>query len=340
MLNKPKGVISSLEDPEGRPTLSEFTKRIKERVYPVGRLDFNTDGLILLTNDGGLAERIQKDASILRFYHVKVKGHPNPEMLSRLKHRVKIGDEFLKAHLARPIARLQNKSVILLVVRGAGAFDVRAYFEEKGFLVERVTRIGIGHIGLKSMVPGEIKQLVESQVVALVNQPELAERLLERTNEVELTRPEDVSGFEGYEGSESTAVVAPRSLIRAKTDEPRVRSSRGPRRETPAPRFADRFNRSGQKTRESRSTRGPVPAVRPAGSAGPLRPKSADGSGGFKSARSVVMPVARAEGRGQGSFEGRDERRSARPSSRPPSRGGPKPRGGGSGIKVRPKSRG
>lgn len=178
---KPKGVISALSDPEDRATLSEFLKAVKTRVYPVGRLDFSSEGLILLTNDGEFAEKIQKGDEIPRVYQVKVKGHPDAEMLTRLERGARIGD---KKRLFKPFSvslkkELNNKAMVQVVVMGKGAFDLKAYFEMKGFLVERICRTAIGHISLKGISIGQFRYLKASQAYALLEQPELGLKLIE-----------------------------------------------------------------------------------------------------------------------------------------------------------------
>ena len=114
VMNKPKGVISTLSDPEGRPTLTTFLKNVKIRVFPIGRLDFNTEGLVLLTNDGAFAEKVQKQKDLVRVYLVKVKGHPNADMISRLHKGARLGDEHHSKvyHLDRVkvVQELENKT--------------------------------------------------------------------------------------------------------------------------------------------------------------------------------------------------------------------------------------
>jgi pseudouridine synthase len=177
--HKPKGVISMFADPEGRPTLADFTSRIKERLFPIGRLDFNSEGLILLTNDGGFAEKLQKRGDIPRVYHVKVRGHSQPEDLARLERGARVGDRLAKPHSVRLAESLQSKSVIEWVTLESGALDVKAAFETRGFQVERITRTAIGHLTLRGLAPGEYRVLKPSQVEALLNQPELGMRQLD-----------------------------------------------------------------------------------------------------------------------------------------------------------------
>ena len=91
MLNKPRGCVTTRHDPEGRPTVMDSLKRIRSRVYPVGRLDYNSEGLLLFTNDGDFAERVLSAKSeIPKTYHVKVNGHPTEGDLQKLRDGVKL----------------------------------------------------------------------------------------------------------------------------------------------------------------------------------------------------------------------------------------------------------
>jgi 23S rRNA pseudouridine2605 synthase len=176
---KPKGVISSLDDPEGRPTIRSYISKIKEKVYPVGNLEFNTDGLVLLTNDGDLAEKIQKSTQIPRMYHVKVRGHPDIAELDKLKRGGRLQGRVISPYSVRVAKRLENKMIIEIVLIGTGAPDLKTFFEHKGFLVERITRVSIGHLRLKNIKAGKYVRIEKSQVEALLNQPNLLLREIE-----------------------------------------------------------------------------------------------------------------------------------------------------------------
>ncbi|MEK6704424.1 MAG: pseudouridine synthase [Bdellovibrionota bacterium] len=171
--NKPKGVISMMSDTDGRPTLSDYLIRIKKRLFPIGRLDFNSDGLLLLTNDGGFAASLQKRGDIPRIYHVKVKGHPEQQAIAKLERGARIGRKPVRPHSVTLVQKLANKSVIEVIFLAPGAVDVKGLFESKGFLIEKITRTAIGHITLKGLGPGEYRLLRSSSVEALLKQPEL-----------------------------------------------------------------------------------------------------------------------------------------------------------------------
>src|SRR5512140_540420 len=89
LVNKPKGYVTTVTDPERRPTIMDLVRKVGARVYPVGRLDFNSEGLLLLTNDGALAERLMHASSHLpKTYVVKISGQPTSEAIERLRRGV------------------------------------------------------------------------------------------------------------------------------------------------------------------------------------------------------------------------------------------------------------
>src|SRR5690349_186391 len=94
LVNKPRGYVTTVTDPERRPTIMDLVRRVSARVYPVGRLDFNSEGLILLTNDGALAERLMHASSHLpKTYVVKVSGQPTAEAIERLRRGITLPPE-------------------------------------------------------------------------------------------------------------------------------------------------------------------------------------------------------------------------------------------------------
>lgn len=173
---KPKGVISMLADPEGRATLKDFIGKVDARVYPIGRLDFNSEGLILLTNDGAFAEKMQKMEGIPRVYHIKVRGRPDTSMVAKLEKGARIGNRLIKPHSVRMAEELANKIRIEVVFTDSGAIDVKALFETRGFLVESIRRTAIGQITLRGLLPGHFRYLKPSQVEAILTHPELGLR--------------------------------------------------------------------------------------------------------------------------------------------------------------------
>ncbi|MBI3534694.1 MAG: rRNA pseudouridine synthase [Deltaproteobacteria bacterium] len=143
---KPQGVIATLSDPEGRKNLSYFLKNVKTRVFPVGRLEYNTDGLVLLTNDGNWAQRFQKGKDIPRVYDIKVKGHFAAEALMSLER---------PALRIKTMQKLKSKTRIEIIIKGHGVSDLKTFLSRKGFFVERMCLKSIDGITLKNLRPGE-----------------------------------------------------------------------------------------------------------------------------------------------------------------------------------------
>ncbi|MBI2711329.1 MAG: pseudouridine synthase [Bdellovibrio sp.] len=262
-LYKPKGVISALVDPDGRSTLKDFLSKIHSRVFPVGRLDFNSEGLILLTNDGELAQQVQKSDLVPKVYQVKVRGQIDKEMLARIQRGAwvekPIGDgsrttkKKLKPHLAWIENTLQSKTQITVVVLGSSAFDIKLLFETTGFLVEKITRTAIGHIGLHGLAPGKYRVLKASQVQALISQPELGMRDLPSENPEFQERPAHSRQrtFESEDETEESQTSRPgksSSFERGRGERPSFNRDRGqfgrPRQDRPG------FSRGGEERTE------------------------------------------------------------------------------------------
>lgn len=172
--HKPRGVISMLTaDSQRRPTLLGYAKKIRSKVFPIGRMEFNTEGLLLLTNDGDLADRIVKEPQIVRVYEVKVRGTPTELELERLKRGTRFEGREIRPLAVRLKHEYNKKSLIEICVGGEGKLQLGMLFQRKGFLVERIRRIAIGHVKLGELQPGAWRALKKSQLEALVNQPEL-----------------------------------------------------------------------------------------------------------------------------------------------------------------------
>ncbi|MDR3608397.1 MAG: pseudouridine synthase [Oligoflexia bacterium] len=289
--NKPKGVLSTLFDPENRPTLAPFLEKVKERVYPVGRLDFNSEGLILLTNDGEIAERIQKAQNLLRIYHVKVKGRPEAAQIARLEKGARLGNRLVQPHAVRFAEELPSKVVLEVSFTDPGIIDVKALFESKGFLVDKITRTAIGQITTKGIALGAFRELEASQLEALLKQPELGLRRMEAQREAGARTAE--GGFQ-YRRPSAAAVVKERK--KAAADAAAGETSDQPQTEiSSAPRIVVR---AGAKSGASPSR--PLRSIRPSGivvrkkadfrEEGDFRPRSERGGfgekrGGFREKR-------------------------------------------------------
>lgn len=168
VLHKPTGVVTTLSDPEGRPTVQDYIGKRAQRVYPVGRLDFNTSGLLLLTDDGDLAERLMHPRhEIEREYRVKVKGEPATEALQRLRQGVRIDSgrpARADVHLER---EREGKSWLRVVLREGRHHEVRRMCLAVGLSVEKLRRVRYGPLELGRLGPGELRRLTPREVVQL-----------------------------------------------------------------------------------------------------------------------------------------------------------------------------
>lgn len=170
-LHKPKGVITTLEDPEGRPTVRDYLPRAGVRLFPVGRLDFHSEGLLLLTNDGEIADRILRPGgTILKTYHVKVRGVPSAAALARLARGLPLeGRRTLPARVA-PLGstREAGNTWIEVILQEGRRNQIRRLFQLLGHPVQKLKRVQIGPIRLGSLKPGTWRELDRREVAALL----------------------------------------------------------------------------------------------------------------------------------------------------------------------------
>jgi 23S rRNA pseudouridine2605 synthase len=173
ILNKPKGFVTTVKDPEGRPTVMQFFDKMKERLYPVGRLDYMSEGLLLVTNDGELANRLTKAASgVEKTYLVKVAGQPSESELDILRggvaiERGKPGSSKVRTSPARirQVRQGDNPWYEVVLIEGRNR-ELRKMFEEIGHFVEKIRRIGYGPLVL-DQEPGNLRELQPDELVAL-----------------------------------------------------------------------------------------------------------------------------------------------------------------------------
>ncbi len=165
-LHKPRGVVSTRKDPEGRPTVVDFSPPGAPRLYPIGRLDWDAEGLILLTNDGDLAFQLLRPGSAERVYHVKVKGQPEEESLERLRSGLSLdGRRTLPAHVRR-MGRGGNVWIEVGLHEGRKNQLVRM-FRAVGHPVLRLRRVRIGPVELGKLAPGATRRLTAVELSQL-----------------------------------------------------------------------------------------------------------------------------------------------------------------------------
>jgi len=171
LLNKPKGYVTTVSDPEKRPTVMDLIKGVKGRVYPIGRLDYASEGLLLLTNDGDLAHRLMKAAShVPKTYVVKVAGTPKEEAIARLRSGLNIATDDGKRvktgpALVRVVKVAANPWYEITLIEGRNR-QIRRMFEAVGHHVEKIKRVKYGSLAL-DVPPGEFRSLTLREIERL-----------------------------------------------------------------------------------------------------------------------------------------------------------------------------
>lgn len=169
MLNKPAGYLTSLKDDRNRPIVADLLKGIPERIFPVGRLDYDSEGLLLVTNDGDFAYRIQHPKfEIPKTYMVKVKGFISRETLKTLSHGTRLEDGDFKPERIR-IDKVNQKSTwVEMTIHEGKNRIIKRFFDAYGYPVTRLIRIAIGNIRLESLRPGDFRYLEKREVKELL----------------------------------------------------------------------------------------------------------------------------------------------------------------------------
>ncbi|HXI12236.1 MAG TPA: pseudouridine synthase [Thermoanaerobaculia bacterium] len=178
LLYKPKEVMTTVSDPQGRRTVIDLIRGIKERIYPVGRLDYHSEGLILVTNDGALAFKVSHPTSgSIKTYHVKVRGVPEERLVEKLRRGITIDG---KRTLPAEISRLrttgksgdEGNSWFEVLLREGRTHQIRKMFQAVGHPVSKLRRVAIGPISDSKLTAGAWRELSEQEVKLLGRQME------------------------------------------------------------------------------------------------------------------------------------------------------------------------
>ncbi len=171
LLNKPKGVVSTMEDPEGRSKVTDLLKGVRERIYPVGRLDYHSEGLLLLTNDGVFAQKIMKAGTHCpKTYHVKVRGTIDEESLDRVRRGI-----FLDGRRTAPakislLKKAENSWYEVILVEGRNQ-QIRKMFKYVHHPVEKLKRVRIGFLVDPKLAPGHFRFLTSQEISRFMKLP-------------------------------------------------------------------------------------------------------------------------------------------------------------------------
>lgn len=168
LLNKPVGYVTTMKDPQGRPIVTSLLKGVKERVYPVGRLDYNTEGLLLLTNDGDLANRLAHPRhEVEKEYLVRVRGSVAPEQVRKLASGVELEDGMTAPAIVKLVRESENNTWLSIIIHEGRYRQVRRMCESAGLSVVRLKRTRYGFLEAGTLRPGEFRLLTAAEVSGL-----------------------------------------------------------------------------------------------------------------------------------------------------------------------------
>jgi 23S rRNA pseudouridine2605 synthase len=171
IFNKPRDVVTSLYDPEGRPTVKDFLKGVKYRVFPVGRLDYDSEGLLLLTNDGDFAHAVlHPSKKIPKTYLVKVKGFLEEDEIEKLRTGIKLADGMTAPAKVKRVRKTENNSWIEMTIYEGKKRQIRRMLEKIGHEVLKLRRIRIDRLEMGNLKPGAYRYLTPEEINRIKSQ--------------------------------------------------------------------------------------------------------------------------------------------------------------------------
>jgi 23S rRNA pseudouridine2605 synthase len=167
LVNKPRGYVSTVTDPQGRTIVAHLLPPSKRRgLHPVGRLDYNTEGLIVLTNDGDLTHLLTKGGTVEKVYHVKVKGMPDDEAIERLRRGIKLGQSRSAPAQIKLMERTKKggNAWFEVILREGKNQQIRKMFDTVRHSVTKLRRVRIGHLTDEGLEVGQFRELKPGEV--------------------------------------------------------------------------------------------------------------------------------------------------------------------------------
>lgn len=170
VMNKPRGVVSTMDDPEGRPTLDDYLGKRRERLFHVGRLDTDTEGLLIMTNDGDFAHKLAHPKyQIGKTYLAEVSGQVERETIKRLRNGITLDDGPVKPDSVKVVSVHANKTLVQITLREGRNRIVRRTLEHVGHPVRKLSRIGIGPVRLGNLKVGTLRDLTSEELGVLLD---------------------------------------------------------------------------------------------------------------------------------------------------------------------------
>jgi 23S rRNA pseudouridine2605 synthase len=172
LLHKPRGVVSTLTDPQGRPTVGELIRRLRERVFPVGRLDFHTSGALLITNDGDMAQALLRpQGAVPKVYAVKMRGFLDEVALGKLRNGVVLDDGYRTRPAEVFVLREDERNTWLQMTLTEGKNrQIRRMGDAIGHPVQRIARLEFAGLSTEGLAPGRLRPLTTKEVDKLKRQ--------------------------------------------------------------------------------------------------------------------------------------------------------------------------
>ncbi len=182
VMNKPRAYMTTLSDPEGRPTVMELIYGVKQRIFPVGRLDYLSEGLLILTNDGDLANMIMHPKyEVEKVYEVKVFGHVNEGILSRIRRGVMTEDGLMKPKSVRVIEQLPNKTWLEFRLNEGKNREIRKICDAVDLTVDKLRRVAIEALNIQTLGVGKYMFTTRKELLKALGMNEHGEKTMQRS---------------------------------------------------------------------------------------------------------------------------------------------------------------
>ena len=195
VMNKPRSYVTTVSDPEGRKTVMDLIP-IKTRVYPVGRLDYLSEGLLLFTNDGDFANQIMHPSfGVTKTYEVKIFGKVNDVLLRKLRNGVQDKEDFLKPKSVRVVEQLPSKTWLEFRLEEGKNREIRRICEAAGLTIDKLKRVAIGNLDVSKIKPGRWEYLTKAELFKAIGITKDGSKREDAGDYVSLKKSLDVKKF-------------------------------------------------------------------------------------------------------------------------------------------------